>query len=160
MYSYARLVAVLSLLVAAPLVSRAADPVPPPAATATEPAAKHDTTELEDRMEEMSSAFKRLRRQITDSSKNAQSLEQVAKLRASAEKAVNLTPAKAGDLSSESARAKLKADYEEEMKHLLSELTRLETALKANDNTEAEKILREINNVQREAHKQYKKPKS
>jgi Cytochrome b562 len=155
-----------SLLFTATTLVRAADPTPAePAAsqapaTASEPAApkkKHPATELEDRMGEMSSAFKKLRRQIPDASKNASSLELVGKIRAGTEQAIKLTPARAADVPA-AERPKFIADYQDGIKHLQASLGKLEEALKANDNTEAAKILKEIGGEQKEGHKQFMRP--
>lgn len=144
----------LSLL---PLL-RAADPAPE-AAPGTPPPAKrkHTETELGDRMEEMGSAFKKLRRQVTDATQNASSLELVAKLRASAEKASKLKPEKTADVP-EADRAKFVEDFQNEMKALLKQLDGLEAAFKANDNAQADKILKDIGAQQRKDHKTFQKP--
>jgi len=134
-------------------------PTPAPAAPAAEKEGKHEKTELEDRMSEMSSSYKRLRRQIADPEKNASSLELVGKLRATAEKAAKLTPARTADLP-EAERAKFVADYQNEMRHLVSELTRVEESLKANDNEAAGARLRDIGALQRKDHKTFQRPES
>lgn len=141
-----------------------AAPAPAPS-TSGAPAAggpghrKHPATELEDRMDEMGAAFKKLRRQITDATQNASSLELVAKLSAGAEKAAKLTPAKASDLP-EAERPKFIADYQSEMKVLQEQLAKLSAALKANNNADAEKVLKDIGAMQRKDHKTFQRPQS
>ena len=153
----------LCILFAVTPLLRAADPATadapaPGTAPAEAPKKKsHRATELEDRMGEMSSAYKKLRRQITDVSKNASSLEFVAKIRAGTEKAIQLTPAKAADLPS-ADRAKFIADFQDGIKHLQATLGKLEDALKANDNTGAAKILKEIGGEQKEGHNHFMRP--
>jgi len=149
---------------ASPLL-RAADPAPADAPAPTAPAAQpahkkqRPSTELEDRMDEMGNAFKKLRRQINEPTQNAASLELVARLRAGTEKAIKLTPAKAADVP-EADRAKFIADYQEGIKHLQASIGKLEEALKANNNAEAAKILKEIGAEQKEGHKQFMRKES
>ncbi|PTY06351.1 hypothetical protein DB347_13050 [Opitutaceae bacterium EW11] len=124
------------------------------------PNAEHSSdagTELGDRMDEMGDAFKALRRQIEDASKNPSSLEQVAILKKNATAALNLVPAKAADLP-EADRPKFVSGYKTEMKKLLGHLDELEAALKAGDNAQAAKTLRAIGAEQKDAHREYRKP--
>lgn len=167
MSSYPR-IALISLFLfasAAPII-RAEDPAPSDApAPGTAPAQKaprkknHPSTELEDRMDEMGGAYKKLRKQINDPAQNAASLALVAKIQAGTEKAIKLTPAKAADLP-EADRAKFIADYQAGIKHLQGTLGKLEQALKANDNAEAAKILKEAGAEQKEGHKQFMRQES
>lgn len=110
-------------------------------------------------MEDMGGAYKKLRKQINDAAQNAASLALVAKIQAGTEKALKLTPAKAADLP-EGDRAKFVADYQAGIKHLQGTLAKLEQALKANDNAEAAKILKETGAEQKEGHKQFMRQES
>lgn len=148
------LFAAISLLRAEDATSTAA---PASGSASTQASKKKDHTELEEHMEEMGGAFKKLRRQITDPSQNASSLDLVATVRAGAEKAVDLTPLRAQDIP-EAERAKFIADYQKGIKNLQVSLGKLEAALKANDNTEAAKILKEVGAQQKEGHKQFMRP--
>jgi len=116
-----------------------------------------EETELEGKMEKMGQAWKKLKRQVTDASKNADSLQLVATIRASAEEAVKLTPAKAADIP-EAERAKFVADFRADMKEFLTELGKLDAALKADQNVEAAKLLAKIGAMQKAAHKEFKRP--
>src|SRR5690349_20810384 len=105
----------LSLLLAGS-AAFAADEAPAATAAPT-PAAKEKKpeTELSKKMEKMNGAFRKLRRQATDATKNADSLEQVAILKEYAAAAAKLEPAKAATIP-EADRAKWVADYRAEMK--------------------------------------------
>ena len=126
-------------------------------AAADTPAA-HEHSQLEERMEEMSSAFKKLRRQVGDASKNENSLELLAKIRKESEASVNLVPAKAAELP-EAERAKMVQAYQAEMKKLIDHLTALETALKGNNNAEAQEVVNKLAAQQKSAHREFRKPK-
>lgn len=162
------LLVVSSLLVTLPAL-RAADAPPNGAPESTAPAApggekgaprkKRPNTELEDRMDEMGAAFKKLRRQIADATKNAESLELVGQLKTAAEKAAKLKPAKTADVP-ENEQAKFLADYQAEMKSLVDQLGQLEAALKANANAQAEKLLKDLGAMQRKDHKLFQRPQS
>lgn len=108
-------------------------------------------------MSEMGKAFKKLRGTINDASQNAASLELVAKIRKGAEASLTLKPAKTADVS-EADRAAFLADYEKDMKALITKLDELTAALKANDNEKAAKIFKDIGAAQREAHKEFRRP--
>ena len=125
-------------------------------ALAAGPAARADETPLGERMEKMGGAFRALRRQITDASKNADSLAKVATIRKNAEESMKFDPALAKDQPADK-RQKFIADYQAEMKKFLELCGKLEAALKANNNAEAEKLCAAMGDAQKSGHKQYKK---
>lgn len=114
-------------------------------------------TELETKMENMNAAWRKLRRQIADPAQNASSLELLAEVRASSTGADKLTPIKTADIP-EAERAKFQADFEAGMKKLAGLLDQMEQALKAGQNEDANKILADVNNLQRESHKAFRRP--
>ena len=79
-------------------------------ALAAGPAARADETPLGERMEKMGGAFRALRRQINDASKNADSLAKVATIRKNAEESLKFDPALAQDQPADK-RQKFIADY-------------------------------------------------
>lgn len=116
-----------------------------------------ETTALEDRMGEMSTAFRKLRRQAMDPAANAASLELVATMRTTAEAALELSPARMADLP-EAERPKFLADYQSGIKRLLELLAQVETALKAGDNGAAEKLVKRLAMLQKASHREFKRP--
>lgn len=118
-------------------------------------AKKH--TELEDRMEKINAAWRKLRRQVEDPAQNEATLALLADIRAASAGAEKLTPAKASDLP-EADRAKFQADYAAGMKKLAGMLDQLEAALKAGQNADAAKLVTNIGNFQRESHKAFRRP--
>jgi soluble cytochrome b562 len=125
-----------------------------PAAPAA-PKEKKPETELTKKMDKMNGAFRKLRRQATDATKNADSLEQVAILREYAEASLKLEPAKAA-LVPAADRKKFVADYQEDMKELLANIDKLAAALKAGQNEEAGKIVNELSSQQKAGHKEFR----
>lgn len=115
-----------------------------------------EQTELGDHMEKLSSAYKRLGRQIEDASKNEDSLKLVATIRTNAEAALKLQPAKTADLPADQ-REKFVAGYREKMQAFLADVTKLEAALKAGKNDEAKQLLATMKQDQREGHKEFQK---
>ncbi len=113
-------------------------------------------TELGGKMEKMGGAFRALRRQITDASKNADSLAKVATIRQHAEASLKLDPAMKKDLPA-AKQAKFVADYQAEMKKFIALCGKLEAALKANNNAEAEKLCAQLGDAQKAGHKSFKK---
>lgn len=123
-----------------------------------EPRKEHKAeTELEGKMDEMGGAFKKLRGQIQDAGKNEESVALVQKMKAAAVAAAKLTPAKAADLP-EGERAKFTADFQKDMKEFVGTLEKLEAALKAGDNAGAAKMIGDIRSLQKEGHKEFKRP--
>jgi len=136
--------------------AKPAAPAAPAAAKAKE--ADDDETELGDDMHKMSSAFKKLKKQVADPSKNAASLELVATMRQYAEASLKLTPAKADDIPA-TDRAKFESDFQAKIKSLLDEIGKLEAALKDNKNDEAQKIVAELGTIEKAGHKDFQRPK-
>jgi len=121
------------------------------------PKQPQEETELEDKMDVMGTAFRKLKRQVTDATQNAASLQLVATIRLGAEEAVKLVPAKAADVPA-AERAKFVADYQVKMKDLLTTLEKLEVALRADKNDEAARLVAELGIMQKVGHKTFKRP--
>lgn len=120
-------------------------------------AEKGNETELEKVMGQMNGAFRRLRRQVADPTKNAESLQLVATVRKAAEDSVKLVPALAAERP-EADRPAFVAGYREQMRGFIAALAPLEAALKAGDNPKAEAAIAELLALQKKGHKEYKKP--
>lgn len=114
-----------------------------------------EETELDHKMEDMNGAFRKLRRQISDASANASSLELVAKLRKASEESTALIPAKAAKVP-EADREKFVADYQAKMKDFLAEVDKLKAALEAGKNDEAAAILAKLGNLQKSGHREFR----
>lgn len=142
------LLAALTLTFTAPSLF-AADEAP------AAPQEKKPETELSMKMEKMNGAFRKLRRQAGDPAMNADSLEQVAILRESAEASLKLAPAKAESMPA-ADRQKWVAEYQVEMGKLVDTIKTLDAALKAGQNEEAAKIVQALAGMQRTAHKEYR----
>lgn len=118
----------------------------------------HEHTELGEHMEKMGSAFRRLGRQINDATKNEDSLKQVEIIRTNAEASVKLQPEKTRDIPADQ-QAKFVASYEEKMKSFLADVNKLETALKAGNNTEAVTLVKTLKSDMDDSHKEFRKKK-
>jgi soluble cytochrome b562 len=112
-------------------------------------------TELDEKMEDMNRAFRKLRRQISDASANASSLELVSTLRKASEESAALIPAKAEKVP-EADRGKFVADYQAKMKEFIAELDKLAAALEAGKNDEAAALLTKLNNQQKSGHREFR----
>jgi len=115
-----------------------------------------DETELGGKMEKMSGAFRAIRRQITDPSKNADSLAKLAVVKQNAEASLKYEPAKKSEIPA-ADQAKFVADYQTGMKKFIALCDKLEAALKAGNNAEAEKICGAMGDSQKAGHKEFKK---
>ncbi len=119
-------------------------------------APKDDQTELGAKMEKLNGAYRKLGRQISDATKNEDSLAQVAIIKESAEAALKLEPAKKKELPA-AEQAKFVADYQGKMKEFIAMTGKLETALKAGDNVAAAKLVDDMKNERNSDHKAFKK---
>ena len=113
-------------------------------------------TELQGKMQKMSSAFRPLRAQLADATKNDDSIAKVAAIKENATAALKLTPMKIADMPA-ADQAKATAAYQEELKKLIASLDKLTAALKAGKNDEAQTIYTEIGGIQKEGHTEFKK---
>jgi len=108
-----------------------------------------DETVLGGHMDKMGGAFRKLKRQISDASKNADSLTLVATIKAAGVESAKEKPAwKPQDAEK----------FQAKMKDFNAKVDKLEAALKANDNATAAKICDELGQAQKEGHKEFKKP--
>lgn len=113
-------------------------------------------TELGGKMEKMGGAFRAIRRQISDASKNADSLAKLATIRQNAEASIKLEPAKKAEIPS-AEQKKFVADYKAEMKKFIELVGKVEAALKAGKNDEAAKLCAAMGDAQKAGHKKFKK---
>jgi len=127
-------------------------------AQAQDKAAKATETELETKMDDLNAAYRKLGREINDASKNADSLKQVAIIKAAANAALKLEPAKKNEIPA-ADQAKFVADYQAGMKQFIGNIDKLEAAVKAGKNAEAAELLKTLKHDQEEGHKQFRKDK-
>ncbi|MDP3072828.1 MAG: cytochrome b562 [Opitutaceae bacterium] len=113
-------------------------------------------TELSKKMDKMGGAFRALRRQVADSSKNADSLAKLATIKENAMASTKLEPAMKADKPA-AEQAKFVADYQAEMKKFVGQIEKVEAALKSNNNAEAEKLVAAMGDAQKAGHKAFKK---
>lgn len=113
-------------------------------------------TELGGKMEKIGGAFRALRRQISDASKNADSLAKIATIKENAEASLKFEPAMKAEKPS-AEQAKFVADYKADMKKFIELVTKVEAALKAGNNADAEKLVGDMGKAQKAGHTAYKK---
>lgn len=107
-------------------------------------------------MEKMGGAFRALRRQISDASKNADSLARIQAICQNAEASLQLEPAMKKEKPA-AEQTKFVENYRAEMKKFIDLCGKVEAALKASNNPEAAKLCGEMGDAQKAGHKQYKK---
>lgn len=120
---------------------------------------KGPETELGKAMDKLNGAFRTLRRQAADATKNAESLALVTTIRAEAVAAKKEIPMKAADIPADE-RAAFTAKYHQGIDGLIALVDRLEAALKANDNASAEKLVNDMAGAQKAGHDEFRKKKS
>lgn len=117
----------------------------------------HDHTELGEQMETISKAFRTLRRQAKDPSKNAASAALAAKMHKAAVAGLDHDPAWTAD-QPKAKQADFVKDYKKEMKVFVGMLADLEKAFVAGDNAKAEAIIGKLRDQQKSSHKSFKAP--
>lgn len=143
-----------SLLLATFVFSSLSFPIHAQPAPASASAVKEET-ELDHKMEDMNNAFRKLRRQISDASAKASSLELVGKLRKVSEESTELIPSKAEKIP-EADRAKFIADYQAKMKDFIAELDNLKSALEGDKFDEAAVIVTRLGSLQKSGHREFR----
>ena len=121
-------------------------------------AAEEPETELSNKMDAMGSAFRALRRQIKDPAKNEDSLTKLATIKENAQASLKLEPAKKTTLPA-GEQKKFVADYQARMKEFVGLVDKVEKALKANNNAEAEKLVGAMADAQKKGHADFQKKK-
>jgi soluble cytochrome b562 len=134
----------------------------PPASTAMPAAAPgapeaEKKTDLELRMDKVSKALRKLRKQVADPTQNASSLDLLATMQAAMKEAVDLTPAKADDVPADQ-RAKFISDYKAGLQGMQDEFTKLGDALTAGKNADAATIVADILALEKKDHKDFRRP--
>ncbi len=113
-------------------------------------AADKDETELGNHMDKMSGAMRKLKKSVADAAQNAESLKLVATIKAESEASAKLTPV---------WKPENKEKFQAKMKEFSAKIAKLESALKANDNATAAKIVDELGKAQKEGHTEFKEDK-
>jgi hypothetical protein len=119
---------------------------------------KEPASALDEQMEEINAAYRKLGRQIADPAKNADSLKQVAIIREHATASLKLEPKKKADLPAPE-QAKFVAAYQDKMKAFVAEVGKLEAALKAGKNEDAAAVLKALKQAQEDGHKEFRRRK-
>jgi cytochrome c556 len=117
-----------------------------------------EDTELGATMDKMGSAFRTLRRQISDPGKNQDSLAKVAIIRENAKAALELEPAKKAEIPA-AQQKQFVADYRAKMKEFITLTEKVTAALAANNNGEAAKLVGVMADAQKQGHGDFQKKK-
>jgi cytochrome c556 len=151
-------VLLFSLLCALPATPalRAADNAP--AGNKAPAADEDDQTELGEHMEKIGGAFRRLGKQIADPAKNEESLKLVATIHTHALEAAKLQPAKTEHVPVDQ-RPKFLSDYNDQMKHFIADIEKLQAALKDGKNEAAVAIVKAMKADMDDAHKEFREKK-
>ncbi|MSU23179.1 MAG: hypothetical protein EXS32_05065 [Opitutus sp.] len=115
-----------------------------------------EQTELGAKMEKVGAAFRKLRGSAADATKNADSLKQIAIIRENMTAALKFDPAMKADKPA-ADQAKFVAAYQTKLKEEIAVVEKVEAALKAGNNEEAAKLVAQLGQDQKDAHKQFKK---
>lgn len=121
-------------------------------------AADDDHTELGAKMEKIGGAWRRVKAQVNDASKNADTLARLATIKENMVASTNLEPELAkGKTGAE--KEKFVADFRAKMKEETQKIDQIIAAVKAGKNEEAAKLVAIVDQDQKDAHKTFKKGK-
>jgi soluble cytochrome b562 len=112
-------------------------------------------SELEDVMEEMNGAFRKLRRQVDDKTQNASSIALAANLHQLAQRAMKSTPRLVAQ-APEKDRAALLTAYREQMQELIATFADLQAALKTGKNAKAAEIVEDLRDLEKAGHHKFR----
>jgi len=132
-------------------------PAAAPAAPAAPAKPERPETELEQTMGKMNKAWRQVRKAAKDGKLSPATAPLVATVRVNATAAAKLTPALEAE-QPVGARAKFQADYQAQIKKLTDLLTKLESALTANDTAAATKLVGEVSDLMKSGHHDFRKP--
>jgi soluble cytochrome b562 len=109
---------------------------------------------LEDEMIAANKIMKSLKTQITDSSKNASSLEMIAEMQKHFLAAKGMEPLRAKKVS-ESERPKFMTEYRKSMVMLMAEMLKMEQAVLDGKNEDAAAILKGLTKIKADGHEKF-----
>lgn len=114
--------------------------------------AASDETPLSKEMTAMNKSLRTVKRQLADSSKKAENLELVGKVKKNLDEAAKLEPKKTKEQSDKAGYAK---KYKEEMAALAKSVDDLEAAIKGDKADDAKKALDKIYQQKEKGHKDF-----
>ncbi len=127
-------------------------------AQAPKDAPKDDQTELGAKMEKVGSAWRRIKAQIADASKNEDTLAKLAIVKENLTAALKYEPEIKKDKPA-GEQAKFVSDYQAKLKEEITKIDEIVALVKGGKNEEAAKIVGVVDQDQKDAHKQFKKAK-
>ena len=126
-------------------------------AEAGKPKKEKPDTELEKSMDGLNKSWRKLRKQAADPVQNASSLELMTAIKAAVKNNLKYTPDLAREIPADK-RAKYIAGYQEKMKAVGAAFDQVDAAFKAGNNPAAVELIAKISALQKEGHKEYKRP--
>lgn len=121
-------------------------------------APQDDQTELGAKMEKIGSAWRAIKRQITDASKNQDTLAKLAIVKENLTAGLKYEPEIKKDKPA-GEQAKFVSDFRAKMKEEITKIDQIVALVKSGKNAEAEKLIGVVDQDQKDAHKQFKKAK-
>jgi soluble cytochrome b562 len=110
--------------------------------------------ELHEHMEAMDGAMKKLRRSLKDAAQKDESLKQIEAFVKAAKACRDMTPSEAAK-KPEADRAKYVEEYKKQMDAVIAEMGKMETAVKAGNAEEAQKIHAGLKKLEEKGHDAY-----
>lgn len=119
---------------------------------------KEEQTELGATMDKMSKSWRKAKNQIADTTKNADTVDQLTALKQGMEASLKFEPARKADVPA-AEQGKFVADYQAKMKEEIKKVDDMIALVKAGKNDEAAKMVGVIDQDQKDSHKAFKKQK-
>jgi len=117
-----------------------------------------DQTELGAKMEKMGGAWRRIKAQVSDASKNDDTLTKLGTMKENLSAALKLEPETAKSKSG-AEKAKFVSEFHARIQKEIDRIDKITAAVKAGNNADAAKLVGEVDHDYKDAHKTYKKPK-
>lgn len=112
--------------------------------------------ELQKHMEVMDESMKKLRRTLRAADQNAESLKLIGEVKKAAEACKPLVPTMVKDVPA-GERDKFVASYRKDLEAFIAEVGKIETAVKAGKNDEANEIYKKLKEMESDGHEKYNK---
>lgn len=117
---------------------------------------EHHHTPLEEEMDKIGDAWKRVRRAIRNPENFPSAAEQVAVMLKHAKKSVDMEPSLLAEQEGDAAKKKFLEGYRKGMKQTVALLEELHAALESGDAEAVKATVGKINDARKKGHKEYK----
>jgi hypothetical protein len=116
---------------------------------------EEEKTPLAKEMGAMNKAWRQVKKQAADANQNSETVKLLDQVIESCKTSVNLIPVRSEEISEDKRPAYIKA-YKNEMEELTRNFESLRSLFVAGENEKAQKLIKQIDDLKKKGHKEYK----